>query len=884
MVYELSILNYSFGTWVKHRRKALDITQQELAQKVGCSLSAIFKIESNERRPSRQIAELLAKHLEIPPDQSTIFLKVARREKTVDLLDALSPLPAAPLFEVDNGTSQARPASVSSAPKSDLPVSLMPMIGREHELDTLLRQLNDPHCRLLTLTGQGGVGKTRLALEIAGRMQAEFSDGVYFVELAGVSSPDFIVFAIANKLGLSSSGLTGPKEQLSNFLHDKQILLVLDNLEHLQKGVGLLAEILERTEKIKLLTTSREPLNLRAEWVFGVQGLPLPGDSKTTEMESSSAVKFFLRCAKQARVDFKLEDEERSSVVRICQLVDGLPLGIELAAAWVRVLSCAEIVREIERSINFLSTSVQDVPERHRSMQAVFAHSWELLSLDERNVFMKLSIFRGGFTRQAASQVAGATLPLLSALVDKSLLYRAGAERFDLHDMLRQFASEQLVAGGAFEDTCDQHLKYFLAFVEKTEAKLHGSEQLHWLGRLEADLDNLRAALEWSLRPEEEPGNKTPVYKEQIIRDSLRLSGMLFLFWKRRDHWSEGRKWLQRSLAQAKCLPVSVDYIRALNAAVLLAVEQADTRSAYQLGKENLSLSRELGDLQSQASALTSLGLAFWKQKDFGSARACCEEGLALFRELGNLFSVADSLHYLGHITINQNDYDAAQTYLQESLNLCRDLQNHIGETEALGDLGLLAYLRNDYPAAYKHLEESLTGFREIGSVPGIESALNRLGDLARYQGDYDQAGKLYSESLALYRSMNDMDEIPSLLHNLGYVAQHHGDNAQALALFKEGLDIQVKMGNEAGIAECLVGIAGVLVALGQPEEAASLFGAAEALFETLGLVLWPANRLEYDRNLSALRESVGEIALETAWAAGRNMSVEQALLQATKY
>jgi tetratricopeptide (TPR) repeat protein len=426
---------------------------------------------------------------------------------------------------------------------------------------------------------------------------------------------------------------------------------------------------------------------------------------------------------------------------------------------------------------------------------------------------------------------------------------------------------------GDFDSTCDRHLAFFLKFAEEAEPKMRDAEQLIWLDRLEREHDNLRSALDWSLRNRE---SATP-----ISQAALRLAGTLYVFWKRRDHWSEGREWLQRALAQSAGPPVTREYVKALNAAVLLAVEQADTRRAHQLAEENLTLSRQMGDVDSLACALSSLGLVLWKQKDYAAARACGEEGLALFRELGDRFAVAESLHNLGHIAINQDDYIAAQSYLDESLSICRGLQNEIGVTEALGDLGLLAYLQNDHAAARSYLEESLMRFREAASVPGIESALNRLGDLARCQGDYDRAGQLYTESLTLYREMDDKDEIPSLLHNLGYVAQHRDDYLQALALFKEGLAIQWEMGNQAGIAECLAGVAGVLATQGQAERGARLLGAAEALRETTRAARWPANRIEYDRSLTLLHESLDEATFGAALAAGRSMSTDRAITEA---
>ena len=481
-------MEHSFGNWVRYRRKSLDLTQQELATRVKCSPSLIFKIESDERRPSRQIAELLAEYLEIPPDQHDLFLKVARQEKGVERLEAVQAL-SMPGLAPDPQPLQSK-----------LPLPLTSIIGREHELHLILQQLDDPSCRLLTLTGPGGVGKTRLALEVAYQMRDTFRQGACFVSLVGTSASEFIVPAIADSVGFNFSGTTELKSQLFHFLREKHVLLVLDNLEHLLHGIELLDELLERAPHVKLVTTSREQLSLRTEWVFEVQGLPVPSSVDMESVESNSAVALFIHRAKQVNVNFAPASEDLSAIRRICSLVEGLPLGLELAATWVRTLSCHDIAQEIERNVGFLRTMRRGLPERHRSLWAVFDHSWSLLSPEEQRVLQQLTVFRGGFTREAAEQMARARLPVLSSLVDKSLVRHTEARRYEIHELIRQYAATHLHADEQEEKvTCRQHAAYYLTLFQRQESGLRSALQKETLDELRPEIDNFRAAWEYAV-------------------------------------------------------------------------------------------------------------------------------------------------------------------------------------------------------------------------------------------------------------------------------------------------------------------------------------------------------------------------------------------------
>jgi predicted ATPase/transcriptional regulator with XRE-family HTH domain len=474
-------LESSFGIWVRRQRKALDLTQQALAQQVGCSVSAILKIEADERRPSRQIAELLAQHLEIPAEQKDVFLQVARKEKAVDVLGEVS--------------GSGHPVHETA---SHIPSSPGPLIGRDLELAEIIRVIQEPHCRLLTLTGQGGIGKTQLAKHVASFLLDSNKQPVVFVSLTPIIGREQTVTAVADALGIVLYTTSDRSKQLISYLHERELLLVLDNFEHLTSDsscVDLIDNILQGTHKITIIVTSREPLKLQAEWVFEVQGLPLPKSDRPEELEASSAVALFIQSANQASIGFKPTKKDSSAIVQICQSVEGLPLGIELAASWVRTLTSEEIAQEIQRSLNFLKTSARGLPERHRSMRATIEHSWKLLTPEEQKALRQLSIFRGGFSRQAAGAVAGASLSDLESLVSKSLVRRTGSGRFDMHELIHQYAVEQLQQDASeYAEIQMRHTRYFANLLNERGPSLKGAERPLVVSELISELANLRQA------------------------------------------------------------------------------------------------------------------------------------------------------------------------------------------------------------------------------------------------------------------------------------------------------------------------------------------------------------------------------------------------------
>lgn len=796
---------YSFGSWVKRRRKVLDLTQQDLAERVGCSHSLIYKIEADARRPSRQIAQLMADHLEIPPDQRELFLKIARQERRSTDLDAIQPPPPPDLIP----TSDSQQASFPAFP--------VPLIGREREVRAIMGLLLDPACRMLTLTGPGGIGKTRLAIESGRLLQQRFRDGVAFVSMAGVSMIESIVPAIADALGLTFSGPADPLVQLAVYLRSKEILLIIDNMEHVAAGGGLLGEILQRTKKTRFLLTSREQLHLQWEWLFEVQGLPVPAGEET-DLEGNSAILLFTQRALQISQDFIPAEEDIAALVRICKLVGGSPLAIELAASWVRILSCQEIAAELERSLDILETKNMDVPARHRSIRSVFDHSWKLLDEEECAVLMRLSVFQGDFTREAAYHAAGATLVVLSALVEKSLVqHHKDRNRYDLHELIHQYALARLSADpDEKRDAFEVFAGYYTDWIASLENPLKSSRQLEISQKIRTETSNWLAGWNWAI--------------EQGRLDLLRkMAPCLGWYFEVHGYYAEA--------------------LSAFNTA-MQAFRTSGAPDALQSS----------GDKSAYASLVDQVGWFEFRMGNVEKGAALLAESLEIAREDND----PEVLYYIygnwGYLCLWKGEFKKAEQLTLESLALSRQLTPW-HTAVSLSVLGIVAYEQGDLRGGYEQLSESLRIFRTVGDSRGLVFCMVYLGIAAFALDDLQTAESITRESNAIAEANNDRWALAYGLNTLGMLAFTQGRHEQALENFQRSARLSEEIGDQLGRAQLMVQIGQVYTALGEVDRAKALlreiyFAAREARWGQIILLV-----------LISLAEIPGELPAETTLA-----------------
>ncbi len=768
---------------------------------------------------------------------------------------------------------------------NNLPVQPTAFLGREKEIAAALRLLMQENIHLLTLTGPGGTGKTRLALQVAAEASDHFAHGVFFVDLAPLSDPALVVPTIAQVLNVTERGGQPLLENLKTSLREKQMLLLLDNFEQVVQAAPAFADLLAACPKLKILVTSRMALHLRAEQEFAVTPLALPDPKHLPVLivlSQYEAVALFIQRARAVKSDFQVTNATAPAVAEICVRLDGLPLAIELAAARIKLFPPQALLDRLGQPLAVLTTGALDAPSRQQTLRKTIQWSYDLLDAHEQRLFRLLSVFVGGCTYEAievvsttldTDSVAGKTLDVVASLIDKSLLQQtehdSNEPRLVMLETIREYGLEALALSGENEITSQAHALYYLTLAEVAEPKLAGPHQAIWFERLGQELDNLRAALVWCLERGEVGHN---------IEIALRLAAALWWFWEVRVHWSEGLDFLERALAGGEDVAAPLQ-VKALKATAHLTYTRSDFDRAEALSEECLALCHELGDTEGIALSHRLLGCIASRKCNFVVACSLTEESLALFRELGDKEGIAWSLHNLSDNISIQGEYAKAISLEEESLALFRELGHKMGIAWSLLQFAdVLIISQGDPSKIHTLLEESLAICRETGDKEGLAYGLRLLGEVSLQQGDAGTARSLLEESLVLAREMGMRWSIAWSLIVLGRVAACEGDYTTAYTLYKEIPVIGRKMGNNRQIAYSLEGLADVATVQREFLWAARLWGSAEILREAMGAPIPPVYRAAYQRSVAAARAQLGEQAFNIAWAEGRNMTPEQVI------
>jgi predicted ATPase len=740
-------------------------------------------------------------------------------------------------------------ARISFPLVSSLPAPLTRFFGRGEEMAALQGLLSPSSLlgyRLVTLTGSGGCGKTRLAIEIA-RCLSQAFDGIWFVPLADLTNASQMLQAIVSVLGLPPALDTAPPQQIASALASRFALLILDNFEQLPgEAADSVLDLLQRLPTLTILVTSRRRLRLSGEREFPLDPLPAPPSGKQFASRTPSvehrilaslleceSVQLFVDRAQAVRPGFQVTEENAPHIAAVCRRLEGLPLALELAAARMRMLTPVQLDTRLDQSFDVLVSSDRDTPARHRSLRAVMDMSFALLSPELQQCFAALSVFRGGWTLDAAETTVSAALDTMTELQENSLIRAEdtnGEMRYRMLETLRDYA-----AGKLTEDEKatlrQRHADYFCALAEEKRTSLPDSEQREWLKRLETEHDNLRTALEWTL--EAEPAL------------ALRMGGALWRFWEVRGYFREGLDTLKKIIARTESLGRTAERGIVFNEAGLLAWHQGRYDEAQALLKEGLEIRQERRDRQGIANSLNSLGLLAWHIGDYPKAHTLYKESLALLREIEDEIDVAEDkaivLHNQGNLASEEGNDNLAYNLHEESLKLRREKGDERGIAQSLGCLGMVALNRGNYSLARSLYEESLVIKRKLGNRQGIAYALDNLGTVASYLDEYGQAYAFLSEGLRLFNEVTDLKGLAGVLASLAYLAQLQSHY----------------------------------------ERAAILYGASEALCKSIGTSLPPADQDEYNRTIAAVRAGLTEESFECAWSAGRTMTLEQAITHA---
>ena len=824
----------TFGELLRFLRRKADLTQRELSIAVGYSESQISRLEQNERAPEE--ATLAAR-----------FVPALYIEDELQWVARLLELGATTHSHAPEADAPQPIAEAKSTPHN-LPIQLTSFIGREKGIIEIKRLLtkSEGSVRLLTLTGHGGCGKTRLALQSASGLLADFRDGVWLIELAPLTDPTLVPQTVATTLGLKEEPGRPLLDTLTNHLSNKRILLVLDNCEHLVQASAQLAEaLLQACPNLYLLATSREMLGVAGECALVVPSLSMPDPRASPSVEILSryeAVRLFAERAATVRSGFTLTDENSTAIAQICQRLDGIPLALELAAARLRMLPVEQIAARLDDAFRLLTGGSRTALPRHQTLQALIDWSYELLTEAEQVVFRRLAVFAGGWTLEAAEAVCigegiktDEVFDVLAHLLDKSLVLakeHSKTARYRMLEIIRHYALAKLVGSSEANAMRQRHATYYLLALVEAEGSNYARTKA-WLDHMEQEHDNLRAALAWSQSA------------QGSAELGLRLASMMVWFWGN-GYWSEGRGWLDSALAHADVERVDNKQLRAqiLQGLGSICTFQGDYEAGEGHFTECRKLFQELGDVLSSTSLLERLGWLARERGDATTARLRLEESLATFRKLGDKGGIVDVIMTLGEVLVMQEDAEGATRLLEEGLPLSREM----------GDLNVTGWV------------------------------LNHLGHVAQIRGEYERATRLHLESLPLFRESGPYwISIPWAHQGLGETALAQGEAALAATHLAEALGLFHDLGDRMGVSWCLAGLAGVAALDEEPERAAWLWGAAEALRQSLGARSAPAARATRERLQAEVRKQLSEEAFNAKWADGQSASVEQAIDEATR-